>query len=76
MFESLTVPSIAPCSLATFLDNIDEKSRANLEDALNSAISNRSIWRAIRSESATEIPVGVETITAHRAGKCRCSRVR
>lgn len=75
MFETLTIPTITPCRVATFLEALDDSSRKNLVDALemsNSEISHRRIAREI-FEQADE-RMDPETIASHRNGTCRCVR--
>lgn len=72
MFESLTVPSIAPCPVGRVLEQVDEESKDNLETALGlSFISNAAIAREIRLE--LDRAIDATTIANHRKGLCRCS---
>jgi hypothetical protein len=76
MFESLTVPSIAPCPVGKVLDDIDKESRSHLIEALelsNSDVSNARIALAIREEFGKGIDPN--TVSVHRKGQCRCSRI-
>lgn len=75
MFETLTVPSIAPCPIGRILETIEKGDRANLESALQldlKTVSNSLISREIRRELG--VAVAPETISAHRKGECRCVR--
>jgi len=76
MFESLLVPKIEPCRMATFLDALDEGSRKNLVAALSMPrpqVPHKRIAREIFD--ATGESVDPETIAAHRNGTCRCSKI-
>ena len=80
MFDSLLIPTIAPCRMATFLDDLDEASRRNLTEALampREQIPHKRIAREILAETSGPDKPGVkidpETIAAHRNGTCRCS---
>jgi hypothetical protein len=82
MFESLLVPKIEPCRMATFLEALDEGSRKNLETALSmprQQVPHKRIARDIFLETSTDTAPGEkidpETIAAHRNGTCRCSKI-
>lgn len=75
MFESLTIPSIAPCPLGSLLEELDDASAKNLRIALDlprSELSHNKIALNIRAEANR--PISAETVAAHRNKACRCSK--
>jgi len=74
MFDSLLIPAITPCRIASFLEDLDEGSRKNLVAAMalpREQVPHKKIAREIFAEMS--VKVDPETIAAHRNGTCRCS---
>ena len=76
MFDRLLVPSIAPCPIGKLLAETDPQSADNLKAALAMRVEdlpNAEIRRALLDEA--KFVTSVETISAHRKGDCRCTKI-
>lgn len=74
MFEKPPVRRIDPCSLGKWLNGLDEKDRDNLNKWINADwVKNPEIRNMVIDETGK--PFSVDTISDHRQGRCRCSRI-
>lgn len=73
MFEAAPVKSIAPCSLGAWMNGLNDTDRTNLQAWLDAEwVTHADLIRQIAGEA--KVAFGKETISNHRAGRCRCSR--
>jgi hypothetical protein len=76
VFDRLLVPSIVPCPIGKLLAESDPESATNLRTALSlpfRELPNIKIRNAIFDEA--KVSVSVDTISAHRKGDCRCTKI-
>lgn len=71
-FNAENTPSPKQCVVATFLENLDEDRRRNVQAALDARhIKHTAIARVVKRWG---IPVSTNAIGRHRAGGCCCGR--
>lgn len=73
MFETLPVRQIT-CSMGAFMNGLTPNDRANLQKWVDSDwITNADLMRQIHDEA--KVSLSKDTVSAHRRGQCRCSKV-
>lgn len=73
MFEAAPVKSIAPCSLGAWMNGLNDTDRSNLQAWLDAEwVTHADLIRQITVEANKAF--SKETMSAHRNGRCRCSK--